>query len=339
MAQGTEDTRLVDLLHTPLEAVAGERQRLIVFNPPGTYRPPEGVREATLVQPFRPAFLQLEASGLHVRPVAEGQGHDVALVALGRHRARNEQMLSQAATRLAPGGLLVAAGFKADGAASLRKRLADALPGVEHVARHHGVVMWLRPDEPGMTLLRGLEPASTDGPEDFVTGPGVFSQDRVDPASRLLVEALPDRLGGRVADFGAGWGYLSVALARRYGDRISRIDLYEADHHALEAARANMTALVPATAAGFLWIDVRREPLERIHDVVVMNPPFHEGRAAEPSIGLDFIRSARAALKPGGRLYLVANRGLPYEAALEAAFARHGEIVRDKGYKVLSAQL
>ena len=194
MAQGTEDTRLVDLLHTPLEAVAGERQRLIVFNPPGTYRPPEGVREATLIQPFRPAFLQLEASGLHVRPVAEGEGHDVALVALGRHRARNEQMLSQAATRLAPGGLLVAAGFKADGAASLRKRLADALPGVEHVARHHGVVMWLRPDESGMTLLRGLEPASTDGPEDFVTGPGVFSQNRVDPASfghKVLTNRFP----------------------------------------------------------------------------------------------------------------------------------------------------
>ena len=50
------------------------------------------------------------------------------------------------------------------------------------------------------------------------------------------------------------------------------------------------------------------------------------------------IRAASAALKPGGRLFLVANRGLPYEAALASGFAASGEICRDERFKVLWAK-
>jgi 16S rRNA (guanine1207-N2)-methyltransferase len=49
------------------------------------------------------------------------------------------------------------------------------------------------------------------------------------------------------------------------------------------------------------------------------------------------IRAASKALKPGGRLHLVANRPLPYEAVLQKHFARHGETVRDERFKVLWA--
>ncbi len=39
--------------------------------------------------------------------------------------------------------------------------------------------------------------------------------------------------------------------------------------------------------------------------------------------------------KPGGRLFLVANRGLPYEKTLAGLFAAHGEFGRDAAYKLL----
>jgi 16S rRNA (guanine1207-N2)-methyltransferase len=68
-----------------------------------------------------------------------------------------------------------------------------------------------------------------------------------------------------------------------------------------------------------------------------MNPPFHAGRAAEPAIGQGMILAACRALKPGGRLYLVANRHLPYEQVLAKEFRKSGEAVRDARYKVLWA--
>ncbi|MFZ1681392.1 MAG: methyltransferase, partial [Rhizobiaceae bacterium] len=44
-------------------------------------------------------------------------------------------------------------------------------------------------------------------------------------------------------------------------------------------------------------------------------------------------------LRPGGRLYLVANRGLPYEKTLAGLFRQSGETARDSTYKVLWARL
>jgi 16S rRNA (guanine1207-N2)-methyltransferase len=139
-----------------------------------------------------------------------------------------------------------------------------------------------------------------------------------------------------VADFGAGWGYLAAELLSR-SDAVSRIDLYEADFEALEAARGNLAAVRSGAKTGFFWSDLLSEPVERRYDFIVMNPPFHTGRAAEPAIGHGMILAAAHALKPGGRLYLVANRQLPYEQLLAREFRQSGETVRDARYKVLWA--
>lgn len=51
-----------------------------------------------------------------------------------------------------------------------------------------------------------------------------------------------------------------------------------------------------------------------------MNPPFHEGRVTDVSLGQSFIAAAASRLKPGGRLLMVANRQLPYELTLKGLF-------------------
>ena len=72
-------------------------------------------------------------------------------------------------------------------------------------------------------------------------------------------------------------------------------------------------------------------------DAVVMNPPFHVGRKADPALGRAFIAAARRVLKPSGALWLVANRHLPYETALEAHFRNSDEIAGDGRFKILHA--
>ncbi len=113
-----------------------------------------------------------------------------------------------------------------------------------------------------------------------------------------------------------------------------RIDLYEADYESLEAAKAN---LADFAAARFFWQDLANEPVPDRYDAIVMNPPFHRGRAAEPGIGRDMIRSAAAALRRGGRLFMVANRELPYEATLGDLFADWRETGREGGFKTFAA--
>ncbi|MCT8999142.1 class I SAM-dependent methyltransferase [Chelativorans intermedius] len=289
-----------------------------------------------VVQGFRSDFLALRRAGFSVSPRLEegGAACGAALLLLGRHRRENEQRLAAALACLRPGGLLLAAGTKRDGAPAVARRLSSLLPLEGRLAKHHGIVFWLRRphmlDTAALAALAGT-PART--PEGYETAAGGFSEGSVDPGSRFLADNLPAGISGQVADFAAGWGYLSLRLARDAA--LAALDIYEAHHASLEAARRNMTAHAPGLRCRFFWHDLLSEPVENRYDVIVMNPPFHRSRAAEPDMGRAMIAVAARALRAGGRLYLVANRALPYEQAIQAAFPRHGELCRDAAYKVL----
>ncbi len=182
-----------------------------------------------------------------------------------------------------------------------------------------------------MTALQtgGRRPAP--GPEGFVTTAGVFSADRIDRGSALLAAGLPDRLGRRVADLGAGWGYLSAEILKR--PDVGELHLVEAEHAALECARRN----IGDARARFHWADATRFTAPHPLDAVVMNPPFHTGRAANPGLGRAFVAAAARLLAPRGRLWMVANRHLPYEAALTLHFDEITGIGGDGGFKLLKA--
>lgn len=330
---------LKTLFH-PFEAEAlalprkGERV-LFLGAEPGL-RPPGGFEARLhLVQGFRPHFRALQAAGFTVTPRTEGDGFDAALVIAGRHRGQNELRIAEALERVVPGGLVVIAGGKDDGIASLRKRVDELVPLDGHMPKYHGIAFWLRrpADMEAADVLRAANPAQrVEGR--FHTAPGMFSFDRIDAGSKLLVDNLPGDLRGSAADFCAGWGYVAAEMAAR-SSGLSGLDLYEADFDALDAAKTNLGNTV---AQGFFWTDLLAEPVERRYDVIAMNPPFHRSRAAEPEIGAGMIRAAAKALKPGGRLFMVANRQLPYEPVLSAAFASHAELARDGMFKVISAR-
>ena len=119
---------------------------------------------------------------------------------------------------------------------------------------------------------------------------------------------------------------------------LDRIDLYEAEARALELARLNLRTVPRTLAVGYHWHDVSTG-LPARYDVIVSNPPFHQGRADAPDLGRAFIIAAARALNPGGQLWLVANRHLPYEAALSEHFAQVRVIVVRDGFKVITARL
>ena len=98
------------------------------------------------------------------------------------------------------------------------------------------------------------------------------------------------------------------------------------------------SAISPACpSARFFWHDLVTEAVEGRYDSIVMNPPFHASRRAEPEIGQAMIGAAAKALKRGGRLFMVANRQLPYEQTLTATFARHRQVFADGKFKVFEA--
>lgn len=326
----------------PFEAdvlpLPGKSTRALFLGALPGFRLPAGFGAALhLVQGFRPDFRHLAASAHLVAPEPEGEGYDLTLVVAGRHRGLNETRIAEAIERATDDGRIVVAGGKEDGIASLRKRLGEFVDIEGHLSKHHGQVFWFaRQGSEAASRLRAANP-SLLVEDRYETAPGMFSFDRVDAGSRLLGGYLPADIKGHVADFCAGWGYLSVTLAERAAG-LSGLDLYEADHASLQAAGRTLARLMPGLPARRFWHDLATEAVGERYDAIVMNPPFHQGHAAEPQLGASIIRAAAKALRPGGRLFMVANRQLPYEPVLATAFANHVELGRNDAFKVLLAR-
>ena len=240
-------------------------------------------------------------------------------------------VLAQALRALRPGGELTAAAPKDKGGLRLKKTLqAFGCEVIEDARRHHRICTVQRPAVP-----TGLEAALAEGaPQQLANGlwsqPGVFSWDRLDPGTDLLLKNLP-ALSGKGADLGAGIGWLSKAVLA--SPEVTALTLVELDRRAVDAAGRN----VEDPRVAILWADVRQAELTDL-DFVVMNPPFHDGGAEDRALGQGFIRKAAAALRKGGTLWLTANRHLPYEAVLTEAFKAVRPVADAGGYKVYEAR-
>lgn len=276
-----------------------------------------------------PDHRALAARGFQVAPAMDGR-FGAALVILPRAKAEARARIADAASRLAPGAALWIDGQKTDGVDSILREMRMLAPVDEVHSKAHGKIFrvtvpsgdWLPAD--WSARAREVVPG-------FVTRPGVFSADGVDPGSAMLAAALPDRMPTRIVDLGAGWGWLAAQALARPG--IEVIHLVEADHAALESARDN----IADPRAQFHWADARDFALPEPVNGVIMNPPFHDGRTADPRIGADFIAAAARLLTGAGRLWMVANRHLPYETALAQHFAQVTELRGDSRFKVIEA--
>jgi len=243
-------------------------------------------------------------------------------------------VLAQALRVLRPGAPLLAFAPKDKGGSRLKRALEGFGCTVsEDARRHHRFCHAARPAAPV-----GLEAAIAAGSPRIVPGldlwsqPGVFSWDRPDPGSLKLLEVLPP-LKGAGADLGCGVGLLARAVLA--SDQVTALACADIDRRAVACARRNLDD----PRASVVWADLRR-PLEGVADLdfVVMNPPFHDGGAEDRALGAGFIAAAAAMLRKGGACWLVANRHLPYEAALAQAFASVALRAEGGGYKVFEAR-
>ncbi len=284
-----------------------------------------GRGRVTVLTGFKPDHDHFAGLGHAVTPTPP---YAAGVVCLPRAKALAHALVAQAMAQVLPGGPVVVDGQKTDGIDSLLKELRAAGVAMgEPLSKAHGKLVVLRagPPPPGWT---GEPRPTADG---FWTAPGVFSADGPDPGSVLLAQHLPATLPKRVADLGAGWGYLTRAILDRPG--VAEVDAVEAEAAALDCARR----AIDDSRVVWHWADVRGFRPRAPWGAVVMNPPFHTGRAAEPDLGLAFVKAAHAGLNPDGALWLVANRQLPYEAALKTLFRKVETLAQGAVHKVIHA--
>jgi 16S rRNA (guanine1207-N2)-methyltransferase len=290
---------------------------------PGLVEVPPGARQ---VSPLIPGSGDLAA-------MADGSADEVIVLAPGGTLER-DYVLAQALRVLRPGGSLLAFAPKDKGGSRLKKALERFGCTVgEDARRHHRFCRAVRPAAP-----QELDEAIAAGAPRIVPAlgvwsqPGVFSWDRLDPGSGRLIELLP-ALSGRGADLGCGVGLLAVQVLA--SPEVTELVCVDIDRRATDCAAHNLDDV----RARVVQADVRQlgEDLTGL-DFAVMNPPFHDGGSEDRDLGVSFIRAAAGMLRKGGVCWLVANRHLPYEAPLAAAFAQVQVRADAGGYKIIGAR-
>ncbi|MEI4232790.1 class I SAM-dependent methyltransferase [Roseovarius sp. D22-M7] len=303
-----------------------EEGRVAVLAPKiGSDLSPLDADRVHILTPFKPNFEHFRARGYHCAVAPEGR-YGAAIVHVPRAKPLARALIAQA-TRVSD-GVVIVDGEKTDGVESLLKECRRREAAEAPLSKAHGKIFTLVPGSDFSDWI----PQDAEIEGGFITKAGVFSADGIDPGSRWLADCLPAALGAHVIDLGAGWGYLGARIVER-GD-VTRLDLVEAHHDALDCARHN----VHDPRAAFHWADVTSWQPETRADAVVMNPPFHTGRTADPDLGRAFIATAARALKPSGTLWMVANRHLLYEATLTQRFKHVDEIAGDTRFKILRAR-
>jgi 16S rRNA (guanine1207-N2)-methyltransferase len=243
-------------------------------------------------------------------------------------------VLAHALRALGVGGELVALAPKDKGGARLRKELESFGCVVNETSRrHHRICVTHRPGAPegiGDAIARGALQLAPD--LGLWTQPGVFSWDRIDPGSALLLESA-DNYSGAGADLGCGIGLLAKHLLA--SPAITNLTLLDLDSRAVAAAKLN----VVDSRARFVQADLRNPQVggENL-DFVIMNPPFHDGGREDRNLGVVFIAAAAAMLRKGGVCRMVANVALPYEQALTDHFSNVSLIATARGFKVYEAR-
>lgn len=251
-------------------------------------------------------------------------GFQAALICVPRSKPLAQSWV-HAANQAVNGGLVFVDGQKTDGIDSLLKALKKRADIHGTFSKAHGKLVWFENGE-----VNDWVATSNDLDDGFTTRPGVFSADGIDKGSQVLAAAMPPEIKGRIADLGAGWGYLSRHILERSG--VVSLDLIEANLTALDCAKQNVTD----PRARFFWDDATQFKPAQPYDVVISNPPFHTGRAGDPNLGRAFIRSAARILTPTGRFVMVANRHLPYEDTLTEVFREVEDLGGNAGFKLLS---
>lgn len=258
--------------------------------------------------------------GMTLPDMSDTERFDGIILYLPKAKKQTVWLLQYLATLLKPQGVLGLIGENKGGIKSSGK-LLEAFGGRANKldsARHCSLLVTVINNIPHFNLEQQVHWSSVNcNGEQFELAsiPGVFSHGELDAGTQLLLENINKVPGGRVLDFACGSGVIGAWLKHKNPD--TQLTLCDINANGLYCAEATL-------AKAEIRADV--VPSDGLDEVsgrfaaIYSNPPFHSGISTDYSVTERFIANAHAKLQPGGELWLVANRFLPYPEQLQSVF-------------------
>ncbi|SDZ78479.1 class I SAM-dependent methyltransferase [Microbulbifer marinus] len=242
-----------------------------------------------------------------------GRNYRRIVFPVSKEKAIVHHVINRAAEFLGEGGELVLIGGKQSGIKTYAAKAAQRLGCAKQLQKHGAEYCSINPlqtrsgeaiEDQDYTALRPL--AELNG---LYSKPGLFGWNKIDRGSALLAKLFADHLpnsGDHVVDLGCGYGYLSTRLATHGDYYFTATDNNAA---ALIACRKNFE--VQGLEGAVVPSDAGVELEANIADLLICNPPFHQGFQVEGDLTERFLRQSARLLKSSGSALFVVNEFIP----------------------------
>ena len=266
---------------------------------------------------------------------------DVIYYRVSKEKALVHYIINAAAEYLKTGGVLYLAGYKNEGIKTYSSKAAAHVGELidKRRAGNGAMLASIRcnggSDTPLYDQHYRQSVSLPIGEISVASKPGLYGWNKIDKGSALLIEYLPafiDQLAAkprRVIDLGCGYGYLSIMA-----NRLLPADYIATDNNiaAVTLCRENFAKF---NIAGQVVLDDCAAGIDETVDLVLCNPPFHQGFDVDADLTTKFIAAARRLLHNGGNALFVVNSFIALEKKAAAVFSGITVMANSGSFKVL----
>ena len=270
-----------------------------------------------------------------------------ALYRVSKEKRVVEHVLQSLWQLLPVNGELHVAGYKDEGMKTFAKRMATAWDCSVTLERGDGNLHLFcfsklsdRAEPLQANDYHALQPIGDWQGSVIHSKPGIFAWNRIDAGSAFLLGYLPALMQQfsarqRALDLGCGNGLLAVALVKAGFSEVVATDNNAAAIRACEYnLQQALTELAAATQA-YAVPDDCAGSLRGSFDLILCNPPFHQGFDVEQDLTDRFLEATCRLLKNSGKALFVVNSFIPLERKAAAWFATAEKVADNKQYKLV----
>ena len=287
-------------------------------------------------------YFQSQQANVHFGVDLPEADFDQAIIFVPKSKELLNYILHNVVSRLSLGSSIFLVGEKKAGVERAAKQLQPYGKALKLDSARH-CQMWQLTIESTVTAktladwAQQYTVATPRGDLTICALPGVFSQNRLDLGTAVLLPFLSQVTSGKIADFGCGAGVISAYLAKL--NPKNRIFAMDVDAFALASTRMTFEKndLAPEQLEITAVTGIEDAPLF-LH-AIVSNPPFHQGIQTNYNASESLCKTSRRHLKSGGELWIVANRFLNYPLLIEQNFGQCTTKADQQGFKVLFAKM